>query len=99
MRKVRELLLVSEAPLLNIKGINTASLEKMLVDVFCDKTLFSAQQGSEMRTIFKNTFDKYTVNPSSMLRYADRRRKKESLQKYLYSITNLRQQTANAANI
>jgi len=91
--------LVSEAPVLNIKGVNTASLEKMLVDVFCDKTLFSAYQGSEMRTIFKNVFDKYTVNRSGMLRYADRRRKKEKLLKYLHLETNLRQQSTNAANL
>lgn len=77
--------LVSEAPLQNVKGINTASLEKMLVDVFCDDVLFSAQQGSEMRTIFKEALNKYSVNENRMLRYADRRRKKESFTKYLNS--------------
>jgi len=83
--------LVSEAPIQNVKGINTASLEKMLVDVFCDDIVFSAQQGAEMRTIFKEALNKYSVNQSRMLRYADRRRKKESYNKYLNSITNLRQ--------
>jgi hypothetical protein len=34
-----------------------------------------------------------------MLRYADRRRKKESFTKYLNSITNLRQQKWFAANL
>jgi hypothetical protein len=84
--------LVSEAPIQNVKGINTASLEKMLVDVFCDDVLFSAQQGSEMRTLFKEALNKYSVNENRMLRYADRRRKKESFTKYLNSISNLRQQ-------
>jgi hypothetical protein len=82
--------LVSEAPIQNIKRINTASLEKMLVDVFCDDVIFSAQQGSEMRTLFKEALSKYSVNENRMLRYADRRRKKESLKKYLSSIANLR---------
>ena len=85
--------LVSEAPLQNIKGINTASIEKMLVDIFCDDIVFSAQQGSEMRTIFKEALSKYSINESRMFRYADRRRKKESFIKYLNSISNLRQQT------
>ena len=85
--------LVSEAPLQNIKGINTASIEKMLVDIFCDDIIFSAQQGSEMRTIFKEALSKYSINESRMFRYADRRRKKESFNKYLNSISNLRQQT------
>ncbi|MDQ3141938.1 MAG: hypothetical protein M3Q56_06785 [Bacteroidota bacterium] len=85
-------LLVSEAPLQNINGINTASIEKMLVDVFCDDIIFSTQQGSEMRTIFKEALSKYSINESRMFRYADRRRKKESFTKYLNSISNLRKQ-------
>lgn len=84
--------LVSEAPINNIKGINTASLEKILVDAFCDEVVFSAQQGTEMRTIFKEALSKYSVNQNRMIRYADRRRKKESLKQYLNSVTNLRQQ-------
>lgn len=84
--------LVSEAPLKNIKGINTASLEKLLVDIFCDEGLFLAQQGAEMRTIFSEAFSKYTVNQSKMLRYASRRRKKEHFSQFVASITNLRQQ-------
>lgn len=84
--------LVSEAPINNVKGINTVSLEKMLVDTFCDKVVFSAQQGAEMRTIFNEALSKYSVNQNRMIRYADRRRKKESLKQYLNSVTNLRQQ-------
>jgi hypothetical protein len=78
--------LVSEAPIQNVTGINTASLEKILVDVFCDDVLFASQQGSEMRTLFKEALHKYTVNENRMLRYANRRRKKESFIKYLHSI-------------
>jgi len=83
--------LVSEAPIQNIKGISTSSLEKVLVDVFCDDVIFTAQQGVEMRTIFKEAFSKYTINESRMYRYADRRSKKESFLKYLNSTPNLRQ--------
>lgn len=83
--------LVTEAPIQNIKGINTTSLEKILVDIFCDDVIFSAQQGSEMRTIFKEAFSKYTINENRMFRYADRRGKKENFKDYLNSITNLRQ--------
>jgi len=79
--------LVSEAPIQNVKGIYTASLEKMLVDVFCDAVIFSAQQGSEMRTLFKEALNKFSVNENRMLRYADRRGKKESFIKYFKSIT------------
>jgi len=84
--------LVTEAPIQNVKGVNTISLEKMLVDIFCDDVVFSAQQGAEMRSIFNEALNKYSLNLSKMLRYADRRGKKEILKKYLTSTTNLRQQ-------
>ena len=85
--------LVSEAPTQNVSGINTTTIEKMLVDVFCDSIIFDAQQGSEMEMIFKESFEKYTVNDNKMLRYADRRRKKKELNKYLNIISTFRQQT------
>jgi hypothetical protein len=75
--------LVSESPTQIVNGIRTISIEKLLVDIFCDDIIFSAQQGSEMRTIFNEAISKYTVNQSKMFRYANRRRKKEVFQKYL----------------
>jgi hypothetical protein len=77
--------LVSEAPLQTINRINLPTIEKMLVDIFCDDVIFAAQQGSEMRTIFQEALKRYTVNESRMMRYADRRRKKERFREYLSS--------------
>jgi len=84
--------LISEAPTQNIYEVETATIEKMLVDIFCDEVIFSAQQGAERRTIFREAFTKYTINQSKMLRYANRRRKKEELNEYVKTITNLWQQ-------
>ena len=53
--------------------------------------IFAAQQDSEMINIFKSAFEKYTVNENRMLRYADRRRKKESLNNFLNSVSKFRQ--------
>jgi hypothetical protein len=83
--------LVSEAPIQKIKNIFTPTLEKILVDIFCDDVLFTAQQGAEMRTIFQESFDKYAVNEDRMLRYADRRGKKDSFLNYIQTFSNLRQ--------
>ncbi|MDR3611873.1 MAG: hypothetical protein P4L27_14985 [Ignavibacteriaceae bacterium] len=80
--------LVSGAPTQNIQRILTTTIEKMLVDIFCDDVIFSAQQGSEMRIIFTEAFSKYSINKNRMLRYADRRRKKESFNNYLTTIPN-----------
>lgn len=78
--------LVSEAPVMNVNGVTSATLEKMLVDVFCDTVTFSAYQGSERSTIFKEAFEKYTVNRNKLLRYADRRGKKTDISAYLESL-------------
>jgi hypothetical protein len=81
--------LVTEAPTQKIEGLNTTTIEKILVDIFCDEVIFSTQQGAEKRTIFKEAFTKYTINQSKMLRYADRRRKKEELNQFVKTISNL----------
>jgi len=80
-------LLVSEAPVQNIKDVYTITIEKMLVDIFCDDNIFSAQQGSEIKYIFNEAFRKYTINENRLLRYAERRRKKEDLINYLKTIS------------
>ncbi|MCL2598031.1 MAG: hypothetical protein FWD66_10380 [Paludibacter sp.] len=84
--------LVSEAPTQQIGKIYTVSIEKMLVDIFCDETIFAAQQGAEMRTIFNDALSKYTINQNKMLRYADRRKRKNDFNNYLKTIANYRQQ-------
>ncbi len=82
--------IVSEAPTEIVEDVNTATLEKILVDIFCDNDLFHAQQGSELRTIFNEAFSKYAVNINKMLRYANRRAKKNSLIEFLETIPNNR---------
>ncbi len=91
--------LVSEAPTQVIQGVNTTTIEKLLVDIFSDDTLFASQQGGELLEIFREALSKYAVNESRMLRYANRKRKKAKLEPYLENISNYRQQTGNAANL
>ncbi|MEB2773769.1 DUF6577 family protein [Algoriphagus sp. D3-2-R+10] len=79
--------LVSEAPIQEVNGIPTVTIEKLLVDIFCDPVIFNAQQGSEMNQIFNEAFEKYTINESKMLRYASRRRRREELDNYLNEIS------------
>jgi hypothetical protein len=78
--------LVTEAPLQKIEGVSTVTLEKMLVDVFCDDVIFTAQQGSEMRNIFYEARSKYVVNENRMLRYANRRKRKVVFKEYYDSV-------------
>lgn len=63
--------------------IQVPSLEKMLVDVFCDPVTFYTVQGSEMETLFENALKRYQVNFSRMLNYARRRKKEPQLKAYM----------------
>lgn len=83
--------LVSEAPMQKVNGVQTITIEKMLVDIFCDETIFASQQGGEMQNIFKEGFSRYTIHESRMLRYADRRGKKECFDNYLNKVSKFRQ--------
>lgn len=78
--------LITEAPTQLIEDVNTVTLEKVLVDIFCDTTLFSAQQGVEMRTIFQEAFRKYSLNVDKIFRYSARRGNKKKLGDFYSSI-------------
>jgi hypothetical protein len=62
-----------------------ATLEKILVDWATDKEFFSFQ-GNEIFSIFKNAFDKYTINKSSMLRYASRKEKRANIAEMINTV-------------
>lgn len=78
--------LLSESPLQEVKKVNTITIEKMLVDIYCDSDLFVGFQGKEMEIIFSKAFEKYTINTSKMLRYASRRGKREEIAEYTQRI-------------
>lgn len=82
--------LVTEAPVQNIKGIKTTTLEKLLVDLYTDTNILDAQQGSEKNRIFEEAFNKYVINENKLLRYAARRRKKEQIDNYLNKVSKYR---------
>lgn len=75
--------LITEAPLEEIDGVKTASLEKVLVDICSNNTLFSSQQGAELTRIYETAFEKYTISEPKLLRYARRRNKKEVVERLI----------------
>ena len=77
--------LVSHAPLQTQEKIQVATLEKILVDLATDKEFFPIQ-GNEIFTIYENAFEKYTINESSMLRYAARKEKRENIKEIIKTI-------------
>lgn len=78
--------LLTESPIIKTYNIETASIEKILVDTYCDTNLFEQYQGYEMNTIYKNCFNIYDINIKRLLRYASRRGKSAEIEEIIKPI-------------
>lgn len=77
--------LVSEAPTQVIDGIETITIEKVLVDILTDDKLYQTFQSERSRIIHEaNT--KYIINKNTLLRYAGRRKKREFIEQKFQSV-------------
>lgn len=70
--------LVSEAPLQEIRGVKTVTIEKLLVDAYCDPE-FEFLHGMEIEHVFDSAFSRYSVNIAKLQRYADRKKRKAEI--------------------
>ncbi len=76
--------LITDAPLQEIEKVTISSIEKILVDLIIDTELFTAYQGRDLDSIIENAFLYNTIKKDTLLRYADRRRKKPFVRKRIY---------------
>ncbi len=74
--------LVSEAPIQEVRGVPTVSIEKLLVDVYSDVE-FEYARGQETVHIFENAFSRYSINQAKLLRYADRKKKRQEVEELI----------------
>jgi len=81
--------LVSKAPLQKVKKVSTTTLEKLLVDLFCDKKLFYTYQGSELIFIFNNAYRRYSIDFTKLFSYAQRRNRETDLMEFLSDKTDI----------
>jgi len=58
-------------------NIRIANLEKLLVDLVCDESIYGQYQGDELHNIYQNATDRYAINYSQMIKYAAARKKKD----------------------
>lgn len=79
--------LVIESPVEEINGVVIPRIEKIIVDLFADNELFVTYQGSELKNIYKEFFNEFNINQSTIKRYATRRNLADEL------ITFLREET------
>ena len=66
-------------------NIRAANLEKILVDLVCDETIYGQYQGEELLNIYKNATESFAVNYSQLLKYAAARKKKAPVLEMLKS--------------
>lgn len=83
--------LTTEAPTQKINKVVTQTIEKLLVDLYCDPIIFSAQQGAELKRIYQTVFDKYNVDTTKMFRYARRRNKRDEIKSFINNQVKIRQ--------
>jgi len=74
--------LISESPLQLVEGINTPTIEKILVDIAGDVE-FSFLQGSEINHVYTTVFERHSINKNKLFRYATRRGRKEEVEQLL----------------
>ena len=79
--------LISKSPTQRVDTVITVTLEKLLVDLYCDKKLFAAFQGSELIPMVKNAQSRYSINFTKLLGYAKRRRKETEIMEFISART------------
>lgn len=80
--------LTREAPK-NNKAQTIAPLEKILVDLFANKTLQSVISFGEYPNIYEGAFSKYLIDEKALFRYARRRKIDEDIRKFIHSKTSI----------
>lgn len=81
--------LVTKSPLRIIDKVPTITLEKLIVDIYSDKKIFEAYQGSEFVHIINNIYKKYSFDITTLFNYAKRRTKEKELKEFLLLKTDL----------
>lgn len=80
--------LVVESPVEDLKNIVVPRIEKIIVDLFAEDDLFVTYQGEELKNIYNGLFNEFSINQSTIKRYATRRNVADDL------ITFLREETS-----
>ncbi len=85
--------MVSRAPIVGDNPINISSIEKILVDLFCDSHLYYAYQGKQLLQIYTYCFAHYGINFSTLFNYARRRNKEVSIHDFIMRNHRLKELT------
>jgi len=84
--------MISRAPVMELNDMVFPTLEKILVDLFCDPELYFAYQGQQLVKIFEASLSKYEINYSRLFNYAKRRHREDTLKAFLQEHQDLRKE-------
>jgi hypothetical protein len=75
--------MISRAPVVKTRNVIIPTIEKILVDLYCDEKLFYAFQGYQLIKIYDSCLSRYIINYSRLLNYARRRKREEEIKEFL----------------
>ena len=75
--------MITRAPTFAINTVIIPTLEKILVDLYCDEKIYFAFQGRQLVKIYEASIEKYSINFSKMFNYAKRRKREKSLKEFM----------------
>jgi hypothetical protein len=75
--------IISRAPVARMKNVSIPTIEKILVDLFCEQKLFYAFQGRQLIRIYEHCLSRYTINYSRLINYAKRRKREEEIREFI----------------
>ncbi|MGN6416649.1 MAG: DUF6577 family protein [Pseudobacter sp.] len=81
--------LLSRAPLEPAEGYILPTLEKILVDIFCEPSFYSTFSGSEFSVMLNNAYHRFAVDFAKLLQYAKRRNKARELKDLILATTDI----------
>jgi len=81
--------LITQSPRQKVNEIPCPKLEKILVDIFADTSMFYIFQGQELVNIFETAFHTYRISEKTLFRYAGRRKVSPKIRTFINQQTNI----------
>lgn len=81
---------ISRSPIQRIEGelIMIPTLEKILVDLYCDDSVYFAFQGHQLENIYRTAVAEYALNFSTLFTYAKRRHRYNEIKDLLLKVSD-----------
>jgi|LFRM01.1.fsa_nt_gb hypothetical protein len=80
------------SPLIERDGVIAPRIEKVMIDLFVEKDLFLTYQGAELQNMYREFFETYNINRSTLGQYANKRHVKKRFITFLKKKANIHEE-------